>query len=131
MKKKFRIKQIKTGSSIFSNYPQYGIICVKSLSYGILTDNQLEAVRRCILRKIKRKGIIWIRVQCNYPITKKSIGSRMGKGVGSIKYYISNIKKGRILLELQTLMSKELYLLLKKISFKLPVKTCILFRLYY
>jgi ribosomal protein L16/L10AE len=58
MKKKFRIKNIKVGSSKFSNYQQYGILCIKSLGYGILTTNQLEAIRRCILRKIKRKGII-------------------------------------------------------------------------
>jgi len=58
IKKKFRVKNIKSGSSNFSNYQQYGIICIKSLSYGILTDNQLEAIRRSILRKIKKKGII-------------------------------------------------------------------------
>ena len=58
MKKKFRVKNIKKGFSNFSNYQQYGVICIKSMSYGILTDNQLEAIRRCILRKIKKKGII-------------------------------------------------------------------------
>jgi ribosomal protein L16/L10AE len=58
MKKKFRIKNIKQGGSKFATYQQYGSICIKSKNYGILTDNQLEAVRRCILRKIKKKGII-------------------------------------------------------------------------
>jgi ribosomal protein L16/L10AE len=58
MKKKFKIKNIKVGGTKFSNYQQYGILCIKSLGYGILTTNQLEAIRRCILRKIKRKGII-------------------------------------------------------------------------
>ena len=58
MKKQFRIKNIKYGFSNFSNYQQYGVICIKSLNYGILTDNQLECVRRCILRKIKKKGVI-------------------------------------------------------------------------
>lgn len=57
-KKKFRIKNIKQGGSLFSNYQQYGSLCIKSLSYGVLTSNQLESIRRCILRKIKRKGII-------------------------------------------------------------------------
>jgi len=58
MKKKFRIKNIKKGSKIFSNYQQYGVLCIKSLNYGVITDNQLEAVRRGILRSIKRKGIV-------------------------------------------------------------------------
>jgi ribosomal protein L16/L10AE len=58
MKKKFKIKNIKKGSTTFSNYQQYGVLCIKSLDYGVLMDNQLEAVRRFLVRKIKRKGII-------------------------------------------------------------------------
>ena len=131
MKKKFRIKSIKRGGTKFSNYQQYGVLCIKSLDYSQLTANQLESIRRCILRKIKRKGIVWVRVQCTYPITKKSAGSRMGKGVGPIKFYISNIKKGRILLELQTILSKELVYFFKKLVLRLPLKACILLRSYY
>ena len=106
MKKRFPIKNIKVGGTKFSNYQQYGVLCIKSLGYGVITSNQLEALRRCILRKIKRKGIVWIRVQCTYPVTKKSIGSRMGKGVGPVKSHIFNMKQGRVLLEVQTLISK-------------------------
>jgi len=131
MKKIFRIKNIDKGSSLFSNYQQYGIISIKALNFGILTASQLESVRRCILRKIKRKGVVWIRTQCVYPVTKKSVGSRMGKGVGAVKLYIANIKAGKILLELQTLVSKELIVILRKLVLKLPVKCCILLRSYY
>ena len=53
MKKKFNIKNISQGGTIFSSYQQYGVLCIKSISYGILTVNQLESIRRCILRKIK------------------------------------------------------------------------------
>jgi ribosomal protein L16/L10AE len=55
----------------------------------------------------------------------------MGKGVGAVKLYIANVKQGKILLELQTLVSKELLAMLKKLVFKLPVKCCILLRSYY
>jgi ribosomal protein L16/L10AE len=64
-------------------------------------------------------------------VTKKSVGSRMGKGVGAVKLYIANIKAGKILLELQTLVSKELIVILRKLVLKLPVKCCILLRSYY
>jgi large subunit ribosomal protein L16 len=131
MKKRFNIKNIKQGGTTFSNYQQYGVLCIKSLDYGVLMDNQLEAVRRFLIRKIKRKGIIWIRVQCRYPVTKKSAGSRMGKGVGPVKFYIANIKKGRIILELQALITKELITFFKKLILKLPVKACVLLKTYY
>jgi ribosomal protein L16/L10AE len=58
MKKRFKKKNIKQGGTAFSNYQQYGFICIKSLAYGVLMDNQLESVRKCIVRKIKRRGII-------------------------------------------------------------------------
>ena len=58
MKKIFRIKNIDKGGSLFSNYQQYGIISIKALNFGILTASQLESVRRCVLRKIKRKGVV-------------------------------------------------------------------------
>jgi len=55
----------------------------------------------------------------------------MGKGVGPVKSYILNVKAGRILLELQALISKELLFLLKKTTLKLPIKASILFKSYY
>jgi ribosomal protein L16/L10AE len=58
MQKRFKIKNIKQGGTPFSNYQQQGFICIKSLSYGILRDVQLEAVRRSLIKKIKRKGVV-------------------------------------------------------------------------
>ena len=55
----------------------------------------------------------------------------MGKGVGPVKSYILNVKAGVILLELQALISKELFFLLRKLKLKLPVKTTVLFKSYY
>jgi ribosomal protein L16/L10AE len=55
----------------------------------------------------------------------------MGKGVGPIKYYIANIKKGLIILELQTAITKELTGFLKKLILKLPVKSQVLLKSYY
>lgn len=131
MKKKFRIKNIKVNGSLFSNYLQYGVLCIKSLSPGILTANQLESVRRCILRKFKRKALIWIRTQCVYPVTQKPIGSRMGKGCGPIKKHIFNLTRGKIILEIEALISKEFLSFLKQLILRLPVKACILYRSYY
>jgi large subunit ribosomal protein L16 len=131
MKKKFKKKSIKKGGVAFSNYLQYGSLCIKSLTYGVLVSNQLESVRRCLIKKISRKGVIWLRVNCIYPVTKKSAGSRMGKGVGPIKYYITNIKKGLILLELQTLITQKLIVFFKRLTLKMPVKCGILLKVYY
>lgn len=131
MKKKFRLKNIKKTNSNFLSYPQYGTLSIKSLNYGILTALQLESIRKCILRKIKKRGIIWVRSSCIFPITKKSEGSRMGKGKGPIKFYIAHVKAGSILLEMQIFLSKEFLKFLKKLTLKLSINASILLRTYY
>jgi ribosomal protein L16/L10AE len=55
----------------------------------------------------------------------------MGKGVGPVKHYVSNVKTGKVILELQTLVSKELFASFKKLILKLPLKVCVLLRSYY
>jgi ribosomal protein L16/L10AE len=61
---------------------EYGL---KLLEPGKLTFSQLEACRRVIKRGVK-KGYFKIDLFCPYPITGKSISSRMGKGKGNFKY---------------------------------------------
>lgn len=55
----------------------------------------------------------------------------MGKGIGAVKFYIANVKRGIILLELQAFISKSLLYLLKKMNSKLSIKTCVMLRAYY
>lgn len=61
----------------------YGDIGLKAVSSGFLTFKQIEAARRTISRLTGRGNKIWIRVYPDHLLTKKSKGSRMGKGVGS------------------------------------------------
>jgi large subunit ribosomal protein L16 len=131
MKKRFRIKNRKQGGSVFSNYIQYGTICIKSTNYGILTNKQLESFRKCITKKVNSKGVFWIRVRCVFPVTKKSAGSRMGKGAGPLNHHIANIKKGHIILEVTFPLTQELLTFLKKLTLKLPVGARILLRSFY
>lgn len=69
----FRTNILKTG--------KYGL---KILNNGIISSVVLEAARRSITRKLKRLGTLKVNGFSNIPITAKSLGVRMGKGVGSI-----------------------------------------------
>ena len=55
----------------------------------------------------------------------------MGKGIGSVKFYISNVKQGFVLLELQTSITKAILLVLKRLNSKLSINTSIMFKSYY
>lgn len=110
-----------------SNKLKFGFIGLKALESGTLQYCQVEAARQAISRKIKRKGKIWIRVFFNFPVTKKSKGSRMGKGKGSVSHWVSVVKSGSVLFEVSGLNMRNVLDGLKTGGAKLPVKTKIFY----
>jgi len=106
------------GSSV--SFGEYGL---KATSRGRLTARQIEAARRTITRHVKRGGKIWIRIFPDKPITKKPLEVRMGKGKGSVEYWVAQVKPGTMLYELQGIpedLAREAFALA---AAKLPVKT--------
>lgn len=100
----------------------YGSYAIKSTTFGILTNEQIEAARRLITKKIKKQGKLWIRVFTHTPKTKKPIEVRMGKGKGAVDSWIVKIKPGVILYEIDGISSKLAKELFKESAQKLPVK---------
>ena len=90
------------GSKI--SFGEYGL---KATGRGRITARQIEAGRRAITRHVKRGGKIWIRVSPDKPISKKPLEVRMGKGKGSVEYWVAQIQPGRVLYEIEG-VSEEL-----------------------
>ncbi|HBS83525.1 MAG TPA: 50S ribosomal protein L16 [Halomonas campaniensis] len=90
------------GSKI--SFGEYGL---KATGRGRITARQIEAGRRAITRHVKRGGKIWIRVFPDMPISKKPLEVRMGKGKGSVEYWVAQIQPGRVLYEIEG-VSEEL-----------------------
>jgi len=122
---KFR-KQHKgrnTGIAVRGSSVSFGEYGLKSTSRGRLTSRQIEAARRTITRHVKRGGKLWIRVFPDKPITKKPLEVRMGKGEGSVEYWVAQIRPGTMLYEIQGVsedLAREAFTLA---AAKLPVKT--------
>lgn len=89
------------------NKVSFGEFGLKATTRGRMTSRQIEAARRTITRHIKRGGRVWIRVFPDKPITKKPLEVRMGKGKGSVEYWVMEVKPGQMLYELQG-VSEEL-----------------------
>ena len=100
---KFR-KQFKgrnTGLSQRGSKVSFGEYALKAVGRGRLTARQIEAARRALTRHIKRGGKVWIRVFPDKPITKKPLEVRMGKGKGSVEYWVAQIQPGKVLYEVE------------------------------
>lgn len=122
---KFR-KQHKgrnTGIAVRGSSVSFGEFGLKSISRGRLTARQIESGRRTITRHVKRGGKIWIRIFPDKPITKKPLEVRMGKGKGSVEYWVAQIRPGAMLYEIQGVseeLAREAFALA---AAKLPLKT--------
>ncbi len=88
-----------------------------------MTSRQLEAARRAMVRYIRRRGKIWIRVFPDKPYTQKPAETRMGKGKGSVEYYVAVIKPGRILFEMSGVPEDVARDAMRRAAAKLPCKT--------
>nr|YP_003434235.1 ribosomal protein L16 [Chattonella marina]BAI70582.1 ribosomal protein L16 [Chattonella marina] len=117
--------QSKRTSFISLTYGLFGLKCLESFN---ITSSQIEAVRQNINRKIKRRGKIWINVFPDFPITSKPSEVRMGKGKGSVDYWVSKVSAGKIIFEVASPNDKLAYNALKSAANKLPVKTFIIKR---
>ena len=101
-RQKFR-KQHKgrnRGVATTGNKVSFGEFGLKAVGRGRITARQIEAARRGMTRHIKRGGRIWIRIFPDKPISKKPAEVRMGKGKGSVEFYVAEIQPGKMLYEM-------------------------------
>ena len=111
------------GSSV-----SFGEFALKATERGRITARQIEAARRTMTRHVKRGGKIWIRVFPDKPITGKPLEVRMGKGKGSVEYWVAQIQPGKVLFEMSGVpedLAKEAFTLA---AAKLPLNTTVVKR---
>ena len=102
------------------NFGEFGL---KTLDAGRITSRQIEAARRAMTRYIARGGRIWIRIFPDVPVSKKPAEVRMGKGKGSVEYWVAKVKPGRIMYEITGVEEEKAREAMRLASMKLPVKT--------
>lgn len=88
-----------------------------------VSSNQIEAARIAMTRYMKRGGKVWINIFPHLPLTKKSIGTRMGSGKGAIDKWVAVVKKDKIMYEISGVSEEVAREALRLASHKLPMKT--------
>ncbi|MBU1179201.1 50S ribosomal protein L16 [Patescibacteria group bacterium] len=101
----------------------FGSFGLQAEQAGEITSNQIEAARRALTRFIQKTGKVWIRIFPHKPITKKPPEVGMGKGKGDPVGFVSEIKPGKILFELDGVSEEVAKGAFRRASSKLPVKT--------
>ncbi|MBL7014573.1 MAG: 50S ribosomal protein L16 [Candidatus Marinimicrobia bacterium] len=101
----------------------FGTFGLKATESGWVTARQIESSRIAISRGVRKVGKMWIRIFPDKPITAKPAETRMGKGKGSPEYWVSVVKPGRILFEVDGVSREVAEELFRNAGHKLPIKT--------
>ena len=106
-------------------YGEYGIV---ALEPAWIKSNQIEAARIAMTRHIKRGGKVWIKIFPDKPITRTAAETRMGKGKGSLEYWVAVVKPGRVMFEISGVAEETAREALRLATHKLPIKCKIVSR---
>jgi large subunit ribosomal protein L16 len=120
-----RMKGIETRGAEIS----FGEFGLQALEPGWVTARQIEAVRRTLVRFMKRRGKVWIRIFPDKPVTQKPAETRMGKGKGAVDHYVAVVRPGRVMFELSGLPQDHAREAFRLASHKLAIKTRFIERL--
>jgi large subunit ribosomal protein L16 len=101
-------------------FGEYGL---QAMSPGWITSAQIESARVAITRHVKRGGKVWIRIFPDKPVTSTPAETRMGKGKGAVDHWISVVKPGRIMFEIEGVGIEDAREAMRLAGHKLPVTT--------
>jgi large subunit ribosomal protein L16 len=101
----------------------FGSFGMKATTNARVTARQIEAARRAITRHLKRAGRVWIRMFPDVPVSKKPAEVRMGKGKGSVEYWVAPVKAGRIMFEIDGVSAALAEEAIRLGGAKLPLRT--------
>ncbi len=113
-----RMKGVATRGNTISN-GSYGLV---ALEPAWVTSNQIEAARIAMTRYIKRGGQVWIKIFPDKPVTEKPAETRMGSGKGSPEYWVTLVKPGRVMCEMDGIDEATAREAMRLASHKLPLK---------
>lgn len=113
-----KISSVKTLKNI-----NFNTIALQTVSFGKITNKQLESMYKCINKYIKKSGKLILHIFPQMPVTRKPVEVRMGKGKGNISFWVAKIKSGVLICELETNSIALSFKALKQAQHKISIKT--------
>ena len=106
----------------------FGSYGMKATTASRVTSNQIEAARKVLTRVTGKGGKLWIRIFPDRPITQKPAEVGMGSGKGDPKYFVFEVRPGRVLFELDGVSEPIAKDAMRRAGAKLPLKTTMVAR---
>lgn len=100
----------------------FGNYGLKAITECWVTSRQIEAARRVMTKYVKKGGKIWIRIFPDKPVTSHGGELPMGKGKGSVDYYVAIVKPGTVMFEMDGIDEVTAHEAMLLAAHKLPLK---------
>ncbi len=111
------------GNEVRGTELAFGSFGLKGLETKWVSQKELEAARRAIIRYLKKGGKVWLRVFTDKPFTTKGAETPMGGGKGNVDHYVFPLRPGRIIFEIEGIPEDMARKALGEAASKLSVKT--------
>ena len=115
----------KASRNVEFAFGDFGLIALEN---GRITERQIEALRKAVVRGLQRKGQVFKKIFPHVPVTHKPIAVRMGKGKGPVEHHGSAVLKGELILEIDGVDEATAFNALELGKYKLSFKTKIVKR---
>ena len=106
----------------------FGSHGMKATTAARVTSNQIEAARKVLTRATGKGGKLWIRIFPDRPVTQKPAEVGMGSGKGDPKFFVFEVRPGRVLFELDGVADAVARDAMRRAGSKLPLKTTVITR---
>jgi len=108
---------------VLINNLTFGCVGLKALDSGRITSAHLVCCKQTINKVMKKSGQLRFNIFPHVPVTSKPLEIRMGKGKGSVDYWVANVFSGMTLMEIESSSSLLAAKALKYVQNKLPINT--------
>jgi large subunit ribosomal protein L16 len=113
----------RRGTAQAGNQVSFGEFGLQALDNAWITARQIEAARRAITHEMKRGGKVWIRIFPDKPVSKKPLETRMGSGKGPPEFWVSVVRRGRMMFEIAGVKEEVAREAMRLAAHKLPIET--------
>lgn len=121
-RKSFKGRRNGKGVATRRNNIDFGSYGMKAMTEGWITSRQIEATRRVITKYVQKGGKVWIRIFPDKPVSQKGGEIGMGGGKGAVDHYVSIVKPGMILFEIEGIDRDKAREAIESAGYKMPIK---------
>lgn len=106
-------------SPLYSNTGSFLLI---SKDAGRVSGRQIEACRKILKKHFPKKCQVWICTFPNHQVSSKGTSSRIGKGKGFVKFWVSYIQPGDSLFSISNVSWNIIKKAFPKVSYKVNLR---------